>query len=165
MRPVILSPILFVSACSAPGGPYPSLQPRAAETIDPRLPVARPLNDKPVSSELADRLAALVGQARGGSGAFDKAADRAERLAATAGAPRSESWIAAQQALSAAVAAREPAARAAGDIDAIAASALQNKGGIAPADFEAIKQAADVVGTIGTRQAARVAAIQRRLGS
>ncbi len=164
MRGAILSPILVLAACSAPGGPYPSLQPRAAETIDPRLPVERPINDKPVSGELAGRLSTLVEQARTGSAAFDSAAAAAERLAGNAGGRTSESWIAAQQALTAAIAARSPVTRAAGDIDAIAATALQTRGGIAPNDFAAIQRAAEEVGGLNDRQAARIAAIQRRLG-
>ena len=58
--------------CSAPvrrpGGPYPSLQPRAAEAIDPRVPVERPINDRPITPALAARLAELVSQARAGRG-------------------------------------------------------------------------------------------------
>jgi len=164
MRVAILSPILVLAACSAPGGPYPSLQPRAAETIDPRLPVERPINDKPISGELAGRLSTLVEQARNGSAAFDSAAAAAERLAGNAGGRTSESWIAAQQALTAAIAARSPVTRAAGDIDAIAATALQTRGGIAPKDFAAIQRAAEEVGGLNDRQAARIAALQRRLG-
>jgi hypothetical protein len=164
MRLAILSPVLILTACSAPGGPYPSLQPRAAERIDPRLPVERPINDKPVSGQLAARLSTLVEQARGGSAAFDSAAAAAERLAGNAGLRTSESWIAAQQALTAAIAARAPVTGAVGDIDAIAATALQTKGGIAPNDFAAIQQAAEEVGGLNERQAARIAAIQRRLG-
>jgi len=164
MRGLAFLPILLVGACSAPGGPYPSLQPRAAETIDPRLPVERPINDKPVSGELAGRLSTLVEQARNGSAAFDSAAAAAERLAGNAGGRTSESWIAAQQALTAAIAARSPVTRAAGDIDAIAATALQTRGGIAPNDFAAIQRAAEEVGGLNDRQAARIAAIQRRLG-
>ena len=164
MRLAILSPILVLTACGAPGGPYPSLHPRAAETIDPRLPVERPINEKPVSGELAGRLSTLVAQARNGSAAFDSAAAAAERLAGDAGGRTSESWIAAQQALTAAIAARAPVTGAAGDIDAIAATALQTKGGIAPNDFAAIQKAAEEVAGLNDRQAARIAAIQRRLG-
>ena len=164
MRNAVCLTILALGACSAPGGPYPSLRPRAAETIDPRLPVERPINDKPVSGELAGRLSTLVEQARNGSAAFDSAAAAAERLAGNAGGRTSESWIAAQQALTAAIAARAPVTRAAGDIDAIAATALQTRGGIAPNDFAAIQRAAEEVGGLNDRQAARIAAIQRRLG-
>ena len=164
MRRTALLSILALTACSAPGGPYPSLQPRAAETIDPRVPVVRPINDRPVTAGLAARLAALVDQAQSGDAAFDGAASVAERLAGGAGPPRSESWIAAQEALTAAIAARRPTATAMGDIDEIGATALQNQAGIAPNDFAAIKSAAAKVGAIDSRQADRVASIQKRLG-
>ena len=164
MRRTALLSILALTACSAPGGPYPSLQPRAAETIDPRVPVVRPVNDRPVTAGLAARLAALVDQAQSGDAAFDGAASVAERLAGGAGPPRSESWIAAQEALTAAIAARRPTATAMGDIDEIGATALQNQAGIAPNDFAAIKSAAAKVGAIDSRQADRVASIQKRLG-
>jgi hypothetical protein len=164
MRRTALLSILALTACSAPGGPYPSLQPRAAETIDPRVPVVRPVNDRPVTAGLAARLAALIDQAQSGDAAFDGAASVAERLAGGAGPPRSESWIAAQEALTAAIAARRPTATAMGDIDEIGATALQNQAGIAPNDFAAIKSAAAKVGAIDSRQADRVASIQKRLG-
>jgi hypothetical protein len=164
MRRTALLFILALTACSAPGGPYPSLQPRAAEAIDPRVPVVRPINDRPVTAGLAARLAALVDQAQSGDAAFDGAASVAERLAGGAGPPRSESWIAAQEALTAAIAARRPTATAMGDIDEIGATALQNQAGIAPNDFAAIKSAAAKVGAIDSRQADRIASIQKRLG-
>src|SRR6476661_3869946 len=94
--------LLLVTACSAPGGPYPSLQPRAAEAIDPRVPVVRPMNERPASAGLEARLAALLDQARRGDARFSSAVSQAEQLAASAGAPHSESWIAAQEALTAA---------------------------------------------------------------
>ena len=73
MRLAICLSVLTLSACAAPGGPYPSLQPRAAEAVDPRVPVVRPLNERPVSALLAARLAALVEQAQSGDAAFDGA--------------------------------------------------------------------------------------------
>ena len=164
MRSVALLPIILLGACSTAGGPYPSLQPRAAEQIDPRVPVVRPMNDRPVSPALASRLAALVDQARGGNAAFDDAAATAEMLASGAGAPQSESWISAQEALTAAIAARKATAQALGDIDEIAATALQNQRGIAPNDLAAIQSAAGEVAAIDGRQAERIDAIQRRLG-
>ena len=51
-----------------------------------------------------------------------------ERLARAAGSPQGESWVAAQQALSAAQAARGPTTRALGDIDGLAAAALEQRG-------------------------------------
>jgi hypothetical protein len=156
--------IVALSACAAPGGPYPSLRPRAAEAIDPRVPVVRPMNDRPVTPSLAASLAALVDQAQSGNAAFDGAASEAERLAASAGGPRSEGWIAAQEALTAAIAARRATGTALGDIDALAATTLQTQRGIAPNDLAAIKNAQSVVGALDQRQARRIDAIQKRLG-
>jgi hypothetical protein len=165
MRFAVCLALLALAASAAPGGPYPSLQPRAAENVDPRVPVTRPINDRPVSASLAARLDALVGQARGGDAAFDGAMSDAERLAASAGAAQSEGWIAAQEALTAAIAARRPTATALGDIDEIAATALQTNRGIAPNDLAAIQRAAAEVGALDQRQANRVDAIQKRLAA
>lgn len=161
------TPILLLTAsvagCSSPGGPYPSLQPRAAEAIDPRLQPPAPVNDRPVAPALAAQLAALIDQARAGNAAFEPAAAAAERSATSAGPPQSESWIVAQEALSAAIAARKPTAMAEGDIDALGASALQTHGGIAPSDLKAIQDAAALVASIARAQTDRTDAIQRRL--
>ena len=156
---------IAVAGCAPVGGPYPSLQPSAAEAIDPRVPVERPINDRPVTPAIAVRLAELVAQARAGDSAFVPLAVVANRLAASAGAAAGESWIVAQEALSAAVAARAPTVRALGDIDAIAASTLADQGGLAPNDLAAIQAAAIEVGAIERRQAATIAEVQRRLGS
>jgi len=164
MRNAVCLTILALGACSAPGGPYPSLRPRAAETIDPRLPVSRPMNDRPVSAALASRLAALVDQARSGNAAFESAVAEAERLSVSAGPPQSEGWIAAEEALTAAIAARRPTATALAEIDDLAGNALETQRGIAPNDLAAIQRAAAEAGALDERQAARVAAIQKRLG-
>jgi hypothetical protein len=156
---------IALSACSAAGGPYPSLRPRAAEAIDPRVQPVRPLNNRPVTPALAARLAALVDEARAGEAAFGPDASKAERLAAGAGARQSESWIAAEEALSAAIGARRPTAMAQADIDALGANALVSQGGIAPNDLSAINNAAAEVEEIARGQTERIAAIQRRLGS
>lgn len=159
--PVLL---LTLAGCSSSGGPYPSLQPRSAEAIDPRLQPVRPFNDRPAAQSLVEKLASLVKQARGGETAFEPVVASAERLAAAAGAPQSESWIAAQQALSAAATARAPTALAQTDIDALAATALQTQGGIAPNDLKAIESAAAEVSTVARGQTDRIDAIKRRLG-
>ena len=66
--PTLLLLTLAVSACSAPGGPFPSLQPRAAEAVDPRLPVDRPMDARPVNGALAATLGQLVAKAHAGNG-------------------------------------------------------------------------------------------------
>ena len=165
MRQPMLVTLVLLAGCSSAGGPYPSLQPRAAEAIDPRLQPVSPINDRPVAPALAAQLGALVDQARSGDSSFAAAIAQAERLAAGAGAPQSESWISAQEALSAAIAARKPTALAEADIDALAARALQTQGGIAPNDLKAIQDAAAQVAAISRGQTDRIDAIKRRLGS
>jgi hypothetical protein len=163
-RPAALLAIFAIAGCSTPPGPVPSLSPRAAETIDPRVPVGDSRVQLPADAALAARLAELVGLARQSDSAFTAAAGEAQRLAAAAGAPQSEGWVVAQQAVSAAVAARGPLTRALGDIDALAAAALVRRGGIAPADLAAIEGAAAEVSAIDRRQAGTIDALQRRLG-
>ena len=160
----LLAATVALGACATPGGPYPSLQPRAGEQVDPRVPVERPMNDRPVTPALAGRLSELVAQARSGDAVFASAADAADRAASGAGAPQSEGWIAAQEAVSAAIAAAGQTRIALADIDAITATALQTQGGIAPNDLAAIKSASAEVGAIDRRQADRIAGLQRRLG-
>ena len=154
---------LALAACAAPQAQAPSLAPRAAETIDPRVPVA----EAPVATEatpaLVQELNALVAQAIAGDQAFHAPAANAERLASGAGAPESESWIVAQQALSAAVAARAPVTRALGEIDSLGARRIQQLGGMSAADFNAISGAAARVSEIDAREAARIEQIQARL--
>ncbi len=162
--PAALLSILAIAACSTPAGPVPSLAPRAAETIDPRVPVGDSRVQLPADAALAARLSELVGLARQGDGAFTAAAGEAERLTAAAGAPQSESWVVAQQAVSTAVAARGPTTRALGDIDALAAAALARRGGIAPADLAAIEGAAAEVAAIDRRHSQVIDALQARLG-
>ena len=126
--------------------------------------MAGPVNDRPVGAALAARLAELVALAKGGEAAFAPLAARARELANAAGPPRSESWIAAQEAISAAIAAREPTARPIGDIDALGGTALQTQGGLSPADLTAIRQAGDEVAAIDSRQAETIQSIQQQLG-
>lgn len=159
----LLAFVMVLSACSASGGPYPSLQPRAAEDIDPRVPVEKPVNDRPVTAALASHLAELVAHARSGDLDFETAAEQADRLSVSAGAPQSENWIAAQEALTVTVAARATVGSALADIDETGAIALQTQGGLAPSDLAAIKSAAAEVRRIDQREAARVKAIQVRL--
>jgi hypothetical protein len=164
MRGIALLMVLMLTGCSSAGGPFPSLQPRPGEQVDPRLPVERPMNDRPVTPALAARLEALVAEARAGDDAFAAAIANAEKAATSAGPAQSEGWIAAQEALSAAISARKPVAEALAGIDALGADKLQVQGGLSPNDLAAIQDAASTVGAIDRAQAARIDAIQQRLG-
>ena len=163
MRMIVLGAGVLLGGCSTPSGQYPSLAPRPAEAIDPRVPVDRPIRSGPVDPQLAAHLAALIDQAQAGDAAFREAATTAERLAASAGAPQSEGWVSAQQALSAAQAARAPTTRAMGDIDGLGSTALATHGGISASNKAAIEAAAATVSQIERAQAERLEAIEARL--
>ena len=68
-----------LSACSAPPGPYPSLAPRAAEAIDPRVPLPSEVQIGPADANLSAHLAALIDHAQAGDSQFEAAAANAER--------------------------------------------------------------------------------------
>ena len=162
--PLSLLAILIVAGCSVPGaGPEPSLAPRAAESIDPRVPIPDDVPAGPVDPTLAARLDALVAEARGGESTFAAREGESARLASAAGAVSSESWITAQQALSRLVEQFGVTTRVAADIDALASGQLKAKHWINPADRNAIASAASAVAAISEPQAASIARIREAL--
>ena len=159
-----LSTVALAGGCTEPPRNVPSLAPRAAEAIDPRVPIPSAVIAGPADANLSAHLAALIDQAEAGDSAFQGAAAEAERLAQAAGSQQSESWVVAQQALSVAQSARAATTRALGDIDALAATALERQGGLPPGNLAAIQKAASRVTAIDNRQSARIEAIESRLG-
>ena len=164
MRALPLLLIACLSGCASAPVEAPSLAPRPAEAIDPRVPVPDPAIATTPTPGLVAQLDRLVAQAQSGDAAFRPLAEHARELAASAGPKESESWVVAQQALSAAVAGRAPVAGAAGDIDALGAQRIQKLGGIGAADLKAIDAAASKVAEIDGREAAAIDEIQRLLG-
>lgn len=164
MRLFAVSLVLTLAACSTPRvGPEPSLAPRSAEAIDPRVPIPSDIPVGTVDPDLARRLDELVSQVRAGASAFDAQEAEATRLAAAAGPESSESWVAAQQALSRLVERFGVTTRAAADIDALASARLEGKHWIAPADQAAIAAAASAVAAISEPQAASIARIRDQI--
>ena len=161
LPPIALA--LFASACAAPRD-FPSLAPRAAEGIDPRVPVLANPAPGSVDPLVAAALARAVATARGGTGEFARLAQRAEALAAAAGARESESWVVAQQALSALSAQHGVTTSAAADIDAIAAERIDAARWLVPATQAAVATAAAEVGAISQGQRATIARLSARLG-
>ena len=153
----------LAASCSTATMQEPSLAPRAAEAIDPRLPIPDTMPVGPVDSALAVRLGELVGAARGGVPAFEAQEAEATRLASAAGPMASESWIAAQQALSILIERYGTTTRAAADIDALAANRLEGQRWIRPADQQAIAAAAAEVAAISGSQAASIERLKGQL--
>ena len=150
--------------CAAPTG-YPSLAPRAAEGIDPRVPIPDAPSPGTVDPQTAAALARAVAAARGGVAEFDRLARTADALAAAAGPRQSESWIAAQQALSALGAQHGVTTNAAATIDAIAAEKIDATRWLVPATRAAIEAAAAEVGAINDAQSATIDRLGARLGT
>src|SRR5688572_16509926 len=100
-------------------GPFPSLAPRP----DERLAIDEPVREAPQipdDSALRVRINELLGQARSGGSAFERDYDAAARAAARGGAQGSDSWSAAQQAISRAEVSRGRAMDAAAELHQIA---------------------------------------------
>lgn len=166
MRSLSVSLLLTLAACSYPGaGPEPSLAPRGAEAIDPRVPIPSEVPSGPADSNLVRQLEELVAAAREGVPEFEAREAEASRLAADAGPESSESWVAAQQALSRLVEQYGVTTRAAADIDALASTRLESRRWIAPADQAAIAAAAAAVAAISQAQATSLARIREALAS
>ena len=147
-------PLRRTNPASRHGQPKPSI--RASQFPTP-LPPARSI------PPLAERLQALVSTARASASAFDAREAEASRLAAAAGPMASESWVAAQQALSRLVEQRGVTTHVAADIDALASTRLESQHWIQPADREAIAAAAAKVAAINDPQAAAVSRLMDQL--
>lgn len=144
-------------------GPEPSLAPRAAEAIDPRVPIPETVPSGSADAALSGRLAELVHATRSGAPQFETRLADAERLAGAAGPVASESWVVAQQALSQLIEQFGVTTRAAAEIDALAASRLEGQRWIRPADQQAIAAAAADVAAVSEPQAAAIARLQNQL--
>jgi hypothetical protein len=140
-------------------GPFPSLAPRPAESEDWSEEPVRAIPAVADDSELGGRIAALLGEARGGQRAFAAEAPAAERAAARAGPRGSDSWLEAQQAISRLEAARGATGTALAELHALAlarASAPTSE-----ADQAALKAAIDEAEAIAARQQERIDRISR----
>ena len=93
MRALPLLLLATLAACTTTEVNAPSLAPRPAEAIDPRAPVPEPPIPTNPTPGLVDQLDKLVAEAVAGDAAFQPAIDKAERLAAAAGARESEGWV------------------------------------------------------------------------
>ena len=164
MRTILLLALTFgTAACSAPRN-YPSLAPRTAEGIDPRVPIDAAPSPGTLDTRTAAALSEAVSAARRGVAEFNRLARVAEGLAAAAGPRQSESWIAAQQALSALGAQHGVTTNAAATIDEIAAAGIDQTRWLSPATQSAIEAAAAEVGAINDAQSALLDRLGKGLG-
>ena len=160
--PLVLTATLGLGACSTSAARTDRLAPRAAESIDPRTPIPSAEPSGPASAGLLAQLDAIKAPALASLGQFDQLALIARSAAAGAGPRQSESWIVAQEALSALIAAGAPVTKAQGDVDALGGGKI---GTLAAPDRKAIEEAAGDLAAIEQRQAATIAQLSARLGS
>jgi hypothetical protein len=103
-----------------PGEGFPSLAPRPAErNLSTEEPV-HPAVEVPGDPALRARVAELERQAAEGNRAFDAAYGATEAAVAAAGPAGSDSWVAAEQALSRLEMTRGPTTRALAELDQLA---------------------------------------------
>jgi hypothetical protein len=121
-RPLLSSLALLLTGCAAgvaEHSAYPSLARRPVEARDYETPAATPAPAATVASD-AD-LARYAAQAASGAAAFDKDYPSAERLAraASGAAVSSDSWVAAQAAISGLESARNDSVSALAALDTL----------------------------------------------
>jgi hypothetical protein len=141
----------------------PSLAPREAEGIDPRLPVPDRSAALPADPELSSALGALRERALRAAREAEPAIAAARAASLRAGARESESWIAAQQAISAAVGARAAFTTALGDLDRLIALRIRGRERLVPQDLAAAEAVVEELGVIDRRQSAVLAAASAAL--
>jgi hypothetical protein len=160
--PSLLGLLAALAGCAGSGS-YPSLAQRPIEKTlgEPREepPAPAPPADDPA---VAARAAEFLAQARQGMNAFEAALRPADAAARRAGAPGSDSWIEAQQAISRAQAAASGTGRALADLDRYAVDAGQAKA-LSPNDLAALKGATDAIQALADRQRREVERLQGML--
>jgi hypothetical protein len=127
------------------------------------VPIPADVPSAAADPALINRLSELVSQVRAGAPAFDARLAEADRLVVGAGPEASESWVAAQSALSRLVEQFGVTTRAAADIDALAAERLEARKWIAPADQAAIASAQAEVAAISSSQAGAIDRLKGQL--
>lgn len=164
MRAYIPFLAIGLAGCATSSVTEPSLARRPAEAIGPRLPIASSPTLGPVDAALGAKLAQLVDEGKAGGAIFDAQVGEARAAAAAAGAAQSESWIAAQQALSGLEGARAKTTRALADVDAIAAERIQRGIGLTAADLAAVEAASGALRALADGQAAVLDQLSATIG-
>jgi hypothetical protein len=162
IRPLTTLPWLVLAAGCAPEGPYPSLAPRPMERALAETDIERPVPALPDDPAVAERARELSREAQRGQAKFEAALPAARAAAAAAGAVGSESWIAAQQALSRLEAARTTTTRALAELDAFAASQARARE-LSPGDLARLGEAVTAVQALADRQHEQLASLQAKL--
>ncbi len=159
-RLIVIALFLSLSACGKAGN-YPSLNPRPIEAKASGLltePVADSVPLAPASPGVRATVDSAVNAAQAGDVEFNRALSSARSTAQGAGASGSESWIAAQMAISALERSRRPVKAAMSDLDGALRAVLS---GPPSEDLALVEGAMRKVETIDARQNEAMAALLR----
>jgi len=157
LRALLLAPVLL-TGCAQSAGVGPSLARRPIESRDLSEPVREATPPIGADAQLGGEIEGLVNRARVGERDFAALLPRAEAAAAAAGAQGSESWLAAQQLLSALEAARGTTTSALGRLDALLAERVLARNEAGLADLQAAQQQVAALAEAQQRQFARLQA-------
>jgi hypothetical protein len=160
--PPLAAAAALLAGCAAEG-PFPSLAPRAVERqlANEQPPAPPPII--PSDPATAGRIRDLVAAAREGDGAFRSALAAARPAVGGAGAAGSESWVAAQQAVSRAQAARAPTVNALADLDSLAVRLAAARPAASQADIANAVAAVETVQAIADAQEDALGGLRARL--
>ena len=144
--------LLLTVGCAAEG-PFPSLLPREAERATAEEP-EQPVREAPSEAGVGSSVAELLALARQGDNAFEAAHARASEAVRGGGAVGSDSWVAAQEVISRAEAARADTTRALVELDQLALARAGRPTN--PADLAAIQAAVAEAERIAAGQQVRI---------
>ena len=156
-----LAAALLTAGCAATG-PFPSLAVREAERLYASGDPLQSAPEAPDRAGLAGRIAGFLSAASQGDAAFERALAAARPLAARAGASGSESWVAAQEALSRLEAARATTSKAVGALDEFGAAEAK-QGPLSKGDYDRLTAALARGAALAAKQQQAVDALRRGL--
>jgi len=154
----ILPLLLLAAGCQAVDAPSLALRPAEKQPVG--VPEEYVEQQGTVDPALAGRLAPIVAQAEEGHRQFKVALGPVEKAVAAAGPQGSESWIVAQQALSALDPARAPLQQASAAIEAVRAEPAN----AVPANRAVVDKAAAQIDALTDEEAKAIAALVAKLG-
>jgi hypothetical protein len=120
---LLLAPPLLAGCSSAAVGP--SLAKRPIESRDLSEPVRQVAPPAPADTALKAQIEGLVARAQAGQNGFAALLPKADSAASAAGSNGSESWVVAQQLLSALESERAPSTAALAEMDALIATQVK----------------------------------------
>ncbi len=152
--------LAFLAGCAARGD-FPSLAPRPVERELMTERAGPPAPEAPTDPAIGPRVAELLRQARAGEAAFEAALAGARGAAAGAGAAGSDSWIAAQAAVSRVEATRAEVVTALAELDRLVVERARQP--TSAADMATMSAALTDVQAIANRQDEQIEALRASL--